>query len=200
MSQKLNLKGEIFGRLTVLEEGSSLPNGLCRWICQCECGTIKEIATKYLRNKDARSCGCLKRKITEYDIRRRSVYNETKTSKFCSGCEQMQELEEFRFSKSNWDNKSKLCNECKWKYWIKRKYNLDYSLFLELLTQQNGKCAICEKEFEITSRSHPDVDHCHNTGIVRGLLCRKCNTGIGLLNHDTNNLKRAVKYLHVTSI
>lgn len=39
------------------------------------------------------------------------------------------------------------------------------------------------------------VDHCHKTNMVRGLLCHRCNTAIGLLNDDFTTLKSALKYL-----
>jgi hypothetical protein len=58
-----------------------------------------------------------------------------------------------------------------------------------MLKQQNGLCAICGK------RPATCVDHCHATEKVRGLLCRKCNTGIGQLEDSVDNLKRAIGYL-----
>ncbi|SRR6266568_4002078 len=59
---------------------------------------------------------------------------------------------------------------------------------------QKGVCKICGKE-ETTKKGSLSVDHCHETGKVRGLLCRKCNLGIGFLQHDKELLTRAITYL-----
>ena len=65
-----------------------------------------------------------------------------------------------------------------------------------LLGQQWGVCAICEKEPIKGVRL--DVDHSHSTKKIRGLLCRKCNTGIGLLEDELEPLKKAITYLEAT--
>ena len=77
-----------------------------------------------------------------------------------------------------------------------RKYNLKrYGLTLEdyisLLNSQGNKCAICGGS---DSRAL-NVDHDHQTGRIRGLLCTKCNTALGLLDEDTCCLRAALKYL-----
>jgi hypothetical protein len=54
---------------------------------------------------------------------------------------------------------------------------------------QRGACAICLEKTKLV------VDHCHKTGVFRGLLCGRCNRGIGLLRDNTQDLKRAIKYL-----
>jgi HPt (histidine-containing phosphotransfer) domain-containing protein len=53
--------------------------------------------------------------------------------------------------------------------------NMTYVLFLEELKKQNGKCKICDK-----TMNSPQVDHDHNTGKYRGLLCVPCNNGLGV--------------------
>lgn len=65
--------------------------------------------------------------------------------------------------------------------------------YLALLQKQNGKCAICgTKDF---GKKAPNVDHCHATGVIRGLLCCSCNRGIGLLKDDPELLLKAAGYL-----
>jgi hypothetical protein len=60
-----------------------------------------------------------------------------------------------------------------------------------LLARQGGVCAICRKP----SKKTLCVDHCHVTGIIRGLLCRKCNLGLGCLCDDQRALVAALAYL-----
>jgi hypothetical protein len=64
----------------------------------------------------------------------------------------------------------------------------DYSF---LVDKQNGKCAICGSK--PTYKLH--IDHCHETKKIRGLLCGKCNRGLGMFNDDKQLLQIAVKYL-----
>lgn len=74
-----------------------------------------------------------------------------------------------------------------------RVYNISPERFLELSKKQNGKCAICR--MKPTTKRGLHVDHHHETGVVRGLLCSRCNTGIGMLFDNTIMLKRAIRYL-----
>ncbi len=66
--------------------------------------------------------------------------------------------------------------------------------YAELLARQNERCAICWRHQTEFSRALA-VDHCHDTGKVRGLLCSGCNTGIGNLKEDVGVLQTAVAYL-----
>lgn len=59
----------------------------------------------------------------------------------------------------------------------------------------NGKCAICEEPESKERWRCLAVDHCHNTGKIRQLLCWKCNSGLGLFNDDKQLLTNAIKYL-----
>ena len=72
-----------------------------------------------------------------------------------------------------------------------RRYGLTQDQYEQLLLEQTNQCAICNQEFATT----PHVDHCHETGKVRGLLCRKCNSGLGMLKDNIDNLVRAITYL-----
>lgn len=57
----------------------------------------------------------------------------------------------------------------------------------------SGKsCAICGSKVRLV------VDHCHKTGRIRGVLCAKCNSAIGLLGDDTERLASAIEYLKVS--
>lgn len=78
---------------------------------------------------------------------------------------------------------------------IKRLYGLSKNAYLQLIEKQKSCCALCSK-FEIDHfKFH--VDHCHDTSIVRGLLCGTCNQGIGLLKHNPELLRKAALYCEV---
>lgn len=81
--------------------------------------------------------------------------------------------------------------------WSKKKLaNRDINSFdrEDLLLEQEGFCAICRVPEEELHRVFV-IDHCHKTGIVRGLLCQTCNTGIGLLKDDPEFIRRAATYI-----
>lgn len=65
---------------------------------------------------------------------------------------------------------------------------------LRLLTEkQKGRCAICRHKPQ--PGTHLCVDHCHATGVVRGLLCRGCNLGLGCFKDSAPSLSAAILYL-----
>lgn len=74
-----------------------------------------------------------------------------------------------------------------------RKYGWDTHTYDLVLKDQGGICLGCLKKPELDKRLH--VDHCHDTNIPRGLLCRECNLGMGLLKDDSEILKRLADYL-----
>lgn len=63
---------------------------------------------------------------------------------------------------------------------------------------QAGKCAICGNGEPHSRKSRLNIDHDHETGKVRGLLCSKCNSAIGLLSDDVEVLASAIRYLEVS--
>ena len=70
--------------------------------------------------------------------------------------------------------------------------------YFKILNEQDGKCAICKNQ---ETRKHKgklrnlSVDHCHATGIVRGLLCSRCNISIGKFEDNSELLRSAADYL-----
>lgn len=73
-------------------------------------------------------------------------------------------------------------------------YGITLEQYDEMLTKQKRCCAICGvKQPELGQSLH--VDHCHTTKKVRGLLCHKCNRGVGLFKDSHKTLSRAAKYL-----
>lgn len=80
----------------------------------------------------------------------------------------------------------KTISEKSWlKYGIK---NMTYELFLEELEKQKGECKICGKKM-----NKPQVDHDHNTGKYRALLCVPCNNGLGVYENKKNVFEKYLK-------
>lgn len=79
-----------------------------------------------------------------------------------------------------------------------RRFGITAERYVEMLVAQDGKCAIC-RQIKTTTRNGKvktlAVDHDHETGDVRGLLCSACNTAIGKFGDDRERLLSAVRYL-----
>ena len=71
-----------------------------------------------------------------------------------------------------------------------KKYGLTPEEYQALMITQDGKCAICG-----LAHDRLDVDHHHDSGRIRGLLCRRCNTTLGLVNEDPALLGKMRSYL-----
>ncbi len=67
--------------------------------------------------------------------------------------------------------------------------------YLELLQKQNGDCAICGGKQTCKNSLRLFIDHCSKTKEIRGILCARCNTGIGYLLHDPGLLRQAAHYV-----
>ncbi len=80
---------------------------------------------------------------------------------------------------------------------LKKKYGITLEDYQALFTKQNGCCAICGTTQSAWGKLA--VDHNHDSGEVRGLLCFNCNTSIGKLNDDPALLRRAAEYLEESS-
>lgn len=91
--------------------------------------------------------------------------------------------------------------DSKRKNWrLKKRYGITIEEFNLILNSQNNSCAICKTptgEFskQLGKERNLAVDHCHETGKVRGILCYRCNMGIGFLQNNPEITNAATKYL-----
>jgi len=135
--------------------------------------------------------------------------------KLCSKCSQELPLDKFNKDKSRFSGLSYLCRACTSnkhiEYFKSRKarekheaarYKRDYGLSQEDITRmmesQNNSCKICNCliTFEIKNPNRAQVDHCHKTGKVRGILCRKCNLSLGTVKDSIPRLMKMIEYLN----
>lgn len=98
-------------------------------------------------------------------------------------------------NKQHYSNNRESLIQYKKEYRIK-KYGISLKEYDEMFDKQNGRCAICGKhQDEFKKRLF--IDHCHKTKKIRGLLCDKCNRGIGFFNDDVETIRKALIYLLV---
>lgn len=126
-------------------------------------------------------------------------------SKRCSRCGNTKPISAFhkcrKYGTQHW------CKECRAaqariRYQRRKQEYAEYRLFsryglstaeLEaILERQNHRCALCEERL---ADRKPHIDHDHDTGRVRGVLCSECNTGLGKLKDSPALLRRAIAYL-----
>jgi hypothetical protein len=90
-------------------------------------------------------------------------------------------------------------NKYRREFQMRALYGVTPQQYAALLERQGDVCAICQRPETRTDKTgnvyRLSVDHCHETGRVRGLLCRACNSGIGLFSDDDDRLERAARYL-----
>lgn len=132
----------------------------------------------------------------EAPIRRKTILN-TDTHKWCSKCKTLKLHCEFYKNDGYLRSYCKTCLKNSKEYRVrvyKRKYNITTDDYDQMLAEQNGSCKIYGR-IEIDNGKHFAVDHNHETGEIRGLLCCKCNQALGLLNDDSELLSKASLYL-----
>lgn len=80
------------------------------------------------------------------------------------------------------------------RYALKKMFGITPEQYDELLQQQNECCAICQRHYT-TFTKRLAVDHCHQTGVIRGLLCIYCNRGLAAYHDKSDYFRRAADYL-----
>lgn len=76
-----------------------------------------------------------------------------------------------------------------WAIGVRHRLKIDDDMIEALLVLKDDGCSICGSHYLMS------IDHCHETGTVRGWLCRKCNSGLGFFGDDIDRLRAALKYL-----
>ena len=167
--------------------------------------SLEEIASHFKCKRQViarklRSAGAL--------IRRRGKvqkYFTVNGRKTCGICKKEKSCTEFGLHSGTYDGLQATCNICirlrskgdrlKHKFGITQ---ADYDLMLD---SQAGVCAIChqaETRMKFGKPTQLAVDHDHKTGETRGLLCHKCNAGVGQFNDDPSLLRAATQYIETS--
>jgi len=146
-------------------------------------------------------------------MKNKSVMQPGERLKWCSGCQTERPPEKFNKNRSRADGLQNRCKECSYaahrKSYLKNKkkyaerqsrwhknrnlkaaYGITIETFEAMQIEQNDRCVICREE---TDSFH--VDHNHETGQIRALLCDTCNIGLKMFKEDLERLERAKSYL-----
>lgn len=145
---------------------------------------------------------------------RRNAGRVTKfpAEKVCPGCDQTKPIDDFGKCARTRDGHQARCRKCQSKTamaWnkanperfsrnrrnsrLRTEYGIGPEGYEALMESQGGVCAICGRPPAPRKPLH--VDHCHDSGRVRGLLCRSCNQALGLFEDQPEWLRRAADYL-----
>jgi len=179
-----------------------------------KCGLTKPVSNFFLRHRRGREergqiCRvCNRRRQAQYHLMNAHGFSidQLPSEQECSGCHQVKDRVDFTISRSHKTGLDPYCRECKREKWKSRtwsptddlaawRYNLwnNYRLTVEgygaLLIAQSGRCGICAEPMK-----DPHVDHDHETGDVRGLLCARCNVWLAAIEAP-GYVDRAQAYL-----
>ena len=113
--------------------------------------------------------------------------------KRCRRCGEDLSLEELNKSSRLFDGYQHWCKPCFAEYHRLKAHNISVEEYDVLYTIQQGRCAICGAGGALV------IDHNHETGKVRGLLCNECNLGLGKFHDRLFLLHKAAEYLDDTN-
>lgn len=123
--------------------------------------------------------------------------------RYCKRCNDIKPISEFAKAKRKEGKGYRYrCKKCqkdsydkmdykngKSSYHRKRKYGINQDQFLQLIENQNGNCGICKTKLDIGIARNTHVDHCHKTGVIRGILCQTCNTKLGWYENNSSKIE-----------
>ena len=117
----------------------------------------------------------------------------------CAVCKETKPVHDFQKAQLR-GKRTPWCRSCCRDYQLMRKFGLTRQDYDQMLCEQGGGCAICESENPGSkNKGQFSVDHNHETGEVRGLLCTRCNTALGSFKDNPEFLRRAISYLEAAT-
>jgi len=125
------------------------------------------------------------------------------SKRICNTCGKLKPFSKFYKNKNTKDGRRHDCKDCERHRFknsrLKWRFCIDLKEYSRMLLEQNSLCAICKRPERRIEKSGTSadlcVDHDHRTGRVRGLLCRTCNSMLGLANDDIDILLSGAVYL-----
>ena len=161
------------------------------------CREVKPMSEFYEHSRRCKACCC---KLTRESYRRRKTEQHWTKPHLCSHCHEVKNPSAFY-------HRRQICIDCHSRQGKSgylavrdarrlemRAYNAQTipETIPQLFVQQGGRCAICAT---VATCETLHLDHCHQTGKVRGLLCRSCNHMLGNARDDARLLRMAAEYV-----
>lgn len=178
------------------------------------CTGCKEKSTLYARERRAKKRAEFVEANGVDGRTLRAVERRARTEIHCRTCAKTKAVDEFSFHDTKTGCRKTICKTCdaeravRWakahpneravverRRHLKRTFGLTETDYEEMLTSQGGACKICKRKSSGTRNHRMFVDHDHTTEKVRGLLCFKCNTGIGAFDDNPGLLEKAAAYI-----
>jgi len=170
-----------------------------------KCGVKKGLSEFVKRSRNKSGYGNWCKECSNSNRREWVKIKQLKTApveKHCYSCGKTQQDYKFYNNISSPDGLHSMCKVCVSEYGKRnkkrftkqkrfRKYNITEEQYDFLLWSQDNKCACCGNKFDTDTR----IDHCHDTGEIRGILCNRCNVGLGMFLDGINRLQKACQYL-----
>ena len=186
--QPINLVGQRFGRLTVIDMASKSPSGRT-WLVKCDCGNERVIRTGKLRSGEHQSCGCLRveRMRARAVVMRKHIVDGGIE---CHDCGLSKPVSEFSANSKTFSKLSSRCRRCQNIRSVARYTGGNISEAKHWFDlRETSCCEVCQSSADL------NVDHSHVTGIIRGILCGNCNRALGLLQEDSARIRSLYAYV-----
>ncbi len=124
---------------------------------------------------------------------------EAKDTKHCTKCLKIKRLSEFSFRSTRRKFCAPRCLECTRETRMFKIYEMSLHDYDKILVKQGGGCGICGTTKTVKGQGRLQIDHSHDNGEVRGILCSDCNLALGHAKDDIKILAAAVQYLEAPS-
>ena len=120
--------------------------------------------------------------------------------KRCPHCDATKPFDDFTKCRTRKDGYACYCRPCMQAKLYQHRYGISLEEIQNLWASQGCRCAICQRAEWSERSGMPFVDHDHETGAIRGLLCYSCNTALGCFQDDIARLSRAITYLQERAV
>jgi hypothetical protein len=185
--------------------------------CVCGCGQTTEKTTKS-DPKRGLKVGDYQKYCKGHSDRRPGRPHVPEGHHYCCVCKEIKLVRFFSKSKrksGGWEDACRKCHQKRTKLYRDKnrlQYNMyrrlinykslgfDFSKYVAMFESQKGCCAICDRPFSGLYERDVHIDHCHKTNQIRGLLCGKCNPGLGHFEDNVKLLSNAIFYLKRQSL